>query len=152
MLWRENKNKLFQLTIINYQFPKIEKDYYDSNWLIINIKVKGLRESWGVTDPMLLTFEVKELARWLEDLINNNERSKDLNFIEPNLRFSKIKNTDDKAHIRVYFELEARPKWAYSNIAGKEDLWIDLTPTKNDLKKAIIDLKKQLNKFPIRGK
>ncbi len=93
MLLRGTKNKSFELDIVDYQFPKIKEDY-DSNWLMISIKVKGLGESWKVTDPMLLTFEVAELSQWLEDLIDNKNSSKALDFMEPNLRFVKTKNIE----------------------------------------------------------
>jgi len=76
----------------------------------------------------------------------------ELEFLEPNLKFAKTKKTYDNAHIRIYFELEARPKWSHSNFAGKEDLYLDLNPTKDEIRKAIADLKNQLKKFPIRGK
>ncbi len=143
--------KSFELKIVSYQFPYIKNDEYDSNWLNIKIKVKGLQRAWEATDPMLLTFEVTQLVEWLEGILNNKKKDK-LEFLEPNLKFVKIKKSDDKAHIRIYFELEARPKWAHSNIAGQEDLYLDLNPTRENTRKAIANLKNQLKKFPIRGK
>ena len=145
-------NKSFELKIRSYQFPYIRDDEYDSNWLNIKIKVKGLQKPWEVTNPMLLTFEVKQLAEWLEYLLENKRNETELEFLEPNLKFVKIKKTNDKVHIRIYFELEARPIWAHSNIAGQEDLYLDLILTREGIRKAIADLKNQLKKFPIRGK
>ena len=85
-----NNNKSFELDVVSYQFPYIKNDEYDSNWLNIKIKVKGLQKPWEVTDPMLLTFEVKQLAEWLEYLVENKKHAPELEFLEPNLKFVKI--------------------------------------------------------------
>ena len=62
-----------EIEIVSYQFPHIRDDEYDSNWLNIKIKVKELQKPWEVTDPVLLTFEVKQLAEWLEGILENEE-------------------------------------------------------------------------------
>src|SRR3989344_5041802 len=145
------KDSSFEMNVKSYESPDIINDEYDSNWLNINLKVKGLKKPWQVTDNCLLNWEILELIHWLEDIMINKENNKKIYFIEPNLRFVKTKKTIDNAYIRIYFELEARPKWAVSNVAGQDDLWIDLTPSQNELRNAIMDLKKQLRKYPIRG-
>ena len=146
----QGKDTSFEINIVNYQFPKAREEY-DSNWLVMRIKVRDKEKSWQVTDACLLTWEIKWLCKWFKKIINNEE-GKELIFMEPNLRFIKSKKTDKNICIRVYFELEARPKWAYSNIVGEEDLWIDLMPSKSELNSAINDLRAQLKKFPERGK
>ena len=149
MLLNGIKNR-FELNIVNYEFPKAKNEKWDADWLNIKIKVKSSKGSWKATDSMLLTWEIDWLIKWLEDIFTNVEKEKELDFMEPSLKFVKIKETRNKAFIRIYFELEARPKWAESNIAGKEDLWVDVTPSLEELTKTIKNLKKQRKKYPTR--
>ena len=58
---------------------------------------------------------------------------------------------DDKLNIRIYFELEARQGGHIQIFAGEEDLYLDLNPTREEIRKVIADLKNQLKKFPIKG-
>jgi hypothetical protein len=48
----------FQLRIIGYEFPDIKDDYYDSNWLMIQIDVISSEITWRATFPSIITFEV----------------------------------------------------------------------------------------------
>jgi hypothetical protein len=144
------KDTRFELNVVSYEFPRAKAEKYDANWLSIKIKVKSLKGSWESTDPMLLTWDIKNLVQWFEDILINKEENKEIDFLEPNLRFVKIKDTKDKIFIRSYFELEARPKWAKSNVAGEKNLWIDLSPSKEEMRIAIEDLRSQFKKFPIR--
>lgn len=142
-------NIIFELNIVNYEFPKADTSW-DADWLNIEIIIKSNKRSWKATQPMLLTWEIKLLIKWLEEIAINKGNLKELYFVEPNLKFIKLNKTKDNALIRVYFELEACPKWAESNMAGEEDLWVDLTPSIEELNKAIQNLKNQSKKFPVR--
>ena len=56
----------FELNIQGYQFPGITNDYWDSNWLLIEINVSHPRGSWVKVDPSMNTFEVARLADWMD--------------------------------------------------------------------------------------
>ena len=88
----ENNKKSFELNIVGYQFPDIKNDEFDSNWLMTNIKVKGLNKPWEATDPMLLTFEVEKLVKWFEDILNNRENTIEIYFTEPNVNYCGLKH------------------------------------------------------------
>ena len=76
-----------------------------------------------------------------------------LDFLEPNLAFTRISSPPDAPLVRVIFRLEARPPWRPSR-HGDEDDWddvyleFDVTP--DDLRVAARDLRADLERFPVR--
>ena len=57
--------KAFDLTIVRYQFPELENDEWDSNWLVISVHVVTGERSWNFVNPCMLTMEAHDLANWL---------------------------------------------------------------------------------------
>ena len=49
------------MSLVGYQFPDLEDDEYDSNWLNVKIEVSNERGKWSAIDPALLTYEVEWL-------------------------------------------------------------------------------------------
>jgi len=144
----ENENTEFELEIAGYQFPDLESEPYDSDWLNITIRVKHPRGSWTTTDPSLLTEEVKDLIHWLEDIADGKNVNPDEYFTEPNLHFQLPDNNANK--LRVYFELECRPSWAKSTFKDDDELWVEFSVTPEILRNAAESLRSQLQKFPTR--
>ena len=52
--------------------------------------------------------------------------------------------------LRIYFELQLRPQWAYSRSAGQENLWVDFPCKDIDLRVAANDLRLELQQYPQR--
>jgi hypothetical protein len=50
----------------------------------------------------------------------------------------------------VYFELESRPPWAPSTVAGEEDVWVEFALPEVDLAEAASALRTQLMRHPQR--
>ena len=138
----------FELDIVGYQFPELETEEYDSNWLLIRIIVKHPEGEWQSIAPSLLTYEAKELALWLEKIGKKEPVEEEIAFIEPNLSFKSVKNG---TYIRIYFELESRPSWAACNWANKMDLWLDVETKNNNLVEAAGNLNGQLLRYPQRA-
>lgn len=137
------------MEILGYQFPRLENEPYDSDWLNITIRVKHPRGSWTATDPSLLTYEVERLADWLEAIADGQRVDSDTGFLEPNLNF-ELRENDGTKKLRVYFELESRPSWAATDGAGMEDLWVEFSVRPEILRSAAKSLRSQLEKFPTR--
>ena len=147
MLLSGDDGNRFELSVVGYQFPHLENEEYDSDWLRINIRVNHPRGAWTSTDACLLTWEVARLAEWLAAIANGNASDDEEDFIEPNLRFQILEN---HSRMRVYFELECRPSGAPSDGAGMNDLWLDLNVDGQDLTNAAASLRDDLACFPIR--
>src|ERR1700738_540527 len=61
----------FHLKLVGYQFPEKVNEEWDSNWLIIYIAMNLPQGAWSVTDPFLLTYEVRSLADWFDAIASN---------------------------------------------------------------------------------
>ncbi|MBI3351265.1 MAG: hypothetical protein HY036_01660 [Nitrospirae bacterium] len=142
--------QMFELRIVGYQYPDLETEEFDSNWLQIEGKVTHPKDSWTFTDPCLLTYEVAELAKWLESLAENRALSRTLRFIEPNLSFEFRENPFPRT-LRIYLDLEARPRWARGEKANAEDIWVEFPVSDDVLRQAADSLRRQLEKYPKRA-
>jgi hypothetical protein len=104
-----SKNRqLFEMRILRYQFPHLETEEHDSNWLIIAGDVIHPKGSWHFCDPCLLTYEAGRLASWMDSVAEGEPPSTFCGFIEPTLGFQVVLGVRPPV-LRVYFELEARP-------------------------------------------
>lgn len=152
MILRSRDLSEFELRVADYQFPELEHNDWDSNWLTVEIKVALADERpWISRDPSLLTWEVERLSNWLEALAAGQAVENGEDFVEPNLRFDVVERDEDTITIRVYFELESRPPWIFADAAGMDDLWIDLRVDSDDLRAAAEDLRHDLTRFPPRA-
>lgn len=129
-----------ELTIAGYQFPNPsgnEENNWDLNWLVIEGKVEceDKSKNWTFRDPCLTTFEVEELAKWLE----GPSRLPVKIFVEPNLKF-----TFSPPYLVVVFSHESAPPWRNRGST------MAFTLDKNDLPSLAASLRTQLEKYPFR--
>ena len=140
-------NQIVDFRITNYEFPKITNDEYDDNWLLIYLKVKSKLGNWQTIDPSLLTSEVKELIDWFNTLVQNKHpKYVNLSFIEPNLSFELLENVSDNSKFKIKFNLESKPKSAKED----EEYYVDCIADKQELKRIVEELEKELAKYPPR--
>jgi hypothetical protein len=139
-----------ELRILGYQYPDMETEEYDSNWLIVEGQIMHPRGGWKFRDPCLLTYEASRLAAWLESLARGSTPETEVGFIEPNISFRSVVSSAEPT-LRVYFELEARPPWALSAVVGDEQCWIDFPVSEFELRRAAATLFDQLKKYPPRA-
>jgi hypothetical protein len=139
----------FELELAGYQFPELATAEYDSNWLIVRVDVDHPRGRWSASNACLLTYEVAELASWLESVARGRPTHDEVSFLEPNLLL-RLVETGLGTVLRIYFELELRPPWAASELAGEEDLYVEFSLAPHDLLEAAADLRAQLVRYPQR--
>lgn len=139
-----------QLTIVGYQFPAMRTKDYDSNWLNVQVSVVHPRGRWTARDACLLTYEAARLADWLQAVGRGKSVASEESFIEPNLAFRLVESAQGP-FLRVYFELELRPEWAFSRAAFEEDLWVEFPVGELDLVGAAEGLRQQLRVYPQRA-
>ncbi|HNB55198.1 MAG TPA: hypothetical protein PK530_24820, partial [Anaerolineales bacterium] len=132
------------------QYPTHETGYWDANWLFVEVEVRHPNGSWTVVSPCLLTFEVENLAQWFEQVTQGTNRWQESAFTEPCLKFETIQRDGNPSILRIYFEIDARPTWAYSRAAGLEDLWVEFTFDEINLLEAANHLRELLKKYPQR--
>lgn len=142
MLLRNDVFTELKINVVGYQFPAIENEPYDADWLNIKIQVKHPKGNWKATDPCLLTFELKQLIEWFEKICEEKEVEEHLYFIEPCLEFQTL-----TGKLRVFFSYDFAPPWIKDYA---EEFFIDFTVSQKELKRAAQELHKELEIFPIR--
>jgi len=151
MMLSGSNGSVFELDVIGYQFPTLETEEYDSNWLRIGIHAIHPKGHWRSVDPSLLTYELEHLARWFDSIGRGEPVQPDERFTEPNLSFRLVEGGPEGKVLRVYFELESRPGWARAEKAPAEDLWVEFPLAEIDLSSAARDLRAALARFPQRA-
>jgi len=139
-------NQTVDFRITNYEFPKTSNDEHDDNWLLIYLNVKSKMGNWQTIDPSLVIWEVEELIDWFRTLLQNKQpKFANLSFIEPNLSVELLENAET-SKFRIKFDLESKPQSAKEN----EKYYVDCVADKQELKRIVEELEKELEKYPKR--
>ena len=147
MMLQGIENQTVDFRIVGYQFPQIDNDHYDSNWLIIEVRVESNSGKWVASDPALLTFEFQEIIDWLEAIYQQPKTTAPfLDFIEPNLQFEFLAYEDTNFQIRMRFDYELLPE----NAIQEKCYFVDVEWDLGQLLNVIIGLKQSLAAFPER--
>jgi hypothetical protein len=81
----------FQLVILGYQHPDVHEDRWDSNWLNVSGTVAtAAGQKWTFSAACVTTFELEELAEWLDDLSADGRAPDQFEFTEPHVRFAYV--------------------------------------------------------------
>jgi len=148
MIFKGINNQTVEFRIKNYQFPEISDCEYDSNWLLVYLKVKSDCGNWETVDPSLLARDLKDIIEWFEQLSNDIETNSDiLTFMEPNLEFRLTKKNADKKQIRITFDLE----YSHPNTKSDEKFYVDFELNNAELKQIASELKKEAKLYPERA-
>ncbi len=140
-----------ELAISGYQFPETTGGD-DADWLLVDTAASAGGRPWRTRNPSLQTFEVEALAQWLEGIAHGSSFPDTCDFVEPNLSFELVRVDRAGAELRAYFEVESRPPWAPAGGAGLRDLWVTLTPSRDEVAAAAAALRAALATFPTRAR
>lgn len=154
MLLRGRQGTELEVTIAGYQFPAQEHDPWDSNALLVSVRVRAPEGSWEVVDPCLTTWEGAQLTRWLAAVARRADllAGRPLTLNEPNLTITATPQRGEahRVAVRACFALERRPPWLKS-AAGSANLCVELDVDRAQLDRASSDLRDDLARFPQRG-
>jgi hypothetical protein len=137
-----------ELSVVGYHSPAEAVDPWESNSLLVALRVVSPRGTWEVVDPCLTTWEAARLASWLAAMAAGPEGGT-RSLAEPNLSVT-VTPLDGRLAVRMCFELERRPPWA-PTVRGGSDLCVDLDVTRADLVTAAVSLRDDVRRFPRRG-
>ncbi|MDQ4133511.1 MAG: hypothetical protein M3179_09965 [Actinomycetota bacterium] len=149
MLLRSGDGNELELSIVGYQFPHSERDPWESNSLLVSVRLVTPEGTWEVVDPCLTTWEAAQLAGWLAVAARLAPGLAPLPFVQPNLTVSPRRATAEALRLRACFELERRPPWGRTR--GRGPLCVDLDVDRAQLAEAAGALAAQLAEFPMRG-
>jgi hypothetical protein len=133
-----------RLEFLGWQYPG-GTDYYD-NWLDVRGTVRMSEGAWEFRVPCLMVPDVHLIADWFDGLADGADVAPEIGFIEPNLEFHRVEGTP--TGIRIYFELEARPAWRWAKDVFQKDLWVEFSPSPEELRRAAHELREDVAPFP----
>ena len=138
-----------ELSIVGYRFPRSERDPWDSNSLLVSVRVVSPQGTWEVVDPCLTTWEAEHVVRWLAAVARSVGWAP-ATLSEPNLTLTAGSGPRGRGlRLRARFELELRPPWVGATGAG--GLSVDLDVDRAQLAEAADSLAADLDRFPQRG-
>jgi hypothetical protein len=139
----------FELVVLRYEYPDITEDRWDSNWLVVSGMVTTPEESWRFVDACVTTFELEELADWLERLNHGTPPAAACAFAEPNLEFWYVALPERR--LRLRFAHESAPPRLTEPRERASGVSLEFPLSEIDAEGAAADLREVLNEFPIRG-
>jgi hypothetical protein len=149
MRLKGDENTEFEMKVAGYQFPHLQHEPYDSDWLNITVSVKHPRGAWSKTDACMLTFELAQLIDWLRWIADDRPTHSEESFMEPELRFEWFGG--GRNVLRVNLDYSLRPAWSpYHGPDKEEELFVEFAATPEDLRGAAALLRDDLKKFPVR--
>jgi hypothetical protein len=154
VLLRGRQGTELELGIVGYQFPDERFDPWDSNSLLVAVRVIAPQGGWEVVDPCLTTWEARHLVGWLAALAHRTDllAARPLGLAEPNVTLTAqaVRGQPERVAVTACFALERRPPWLKA-VAGSGNLCVDLEVSRADLARAATDLRADLDRFPQRG-
>ncbi len=137
------------LSLVGYQFPDEAVDPWESNALLVSVRVVSPQGTWEVVDPCLTTWEVAALASWLTAFVVTGDR-RPTSVSAPNVTMSARPVTGSTITLTACFELEQRPPWLAS-VGGDGELCVEVEVSTGDVIVAAAALRGDLARFPQRG-
>lgn len=166
VLLREGRVGL-SLNLISYQFPELEDQEWDSDWLNVRLHLQYGDRLWERLDPALTTFEVQWLVEWLDEVAahsavfgswRHNRLVTRVFFTEPCLGFEVLNGhpTGAPMTFRCYLSAEFLPpfKQLCSHVPldqEVDEVWLDFGVDKAQLRALTAQWREQLNRFPVRA-
>jgi hypothetical protein len=152
MKFKSFDGSLFEMKVVGYEFPELETEHHDSNWLLIQIEASHPRGEWSATDPALLTYEIEWLANWLETLASGDFSKPHMWFTEPCLEFHLSFDDHPEPILQVVFSHEFRPPWASREWReDEEEHLLEFRLSDLNLHHSVQSLHEQLKTFPQRA-
>jgi hypothetical protein len=149
MKLRTESGEAFELGVVGYEHADITEGLWESNWLVVSGMVRTGEDSWRFVHPSVTTFELAELADWLETVGTAAMQSTTCEFAEPNLRFSF--SASPRPVLRIRFAHESAPPRIKDTDAKVDGVVMEMPLAEVDAPAAAADLRKALADYPIRG-
>jgi hypothetical protein len=137
-------NTYFELDILDYEYNDA-KHFLDRNWLHISLKTRFQNRESITTAPLLSTWEIEMLIKWMRAIANHCKSLTKLTFVEPCLGFSAVADEKQIQTLNIKLDCEASPDWSDG---APFVLLVSACP--EELELAIHDLENQLQQFPVR--
>ena len=150
MLLQGRDGSEFELGLIEDRLPEIQDGFGDAGMVTLSFRVATPDESWEETSPCLNTFEIENLAEWLEsvarpvDALDTTGDAAELDLLEPELNFTIVRDLGSEVVLRVGFHLEDRPEEFQVDTQTDEAQHVDLRVSRKHLRIAAAQLREDI--------
>lgn len=96
------------IAVAGYQYPENPQNYFEANWLMVDLAVCTPKAQWQAQAPVILSSELNCFIDWLQAIGENRAQNRFFDFEEPTLY---ICMTDHMAHtitLEFHFHLDFR--------------------------------------------
>ena len=139
----QDNSNVFKLEVVGYEFPEA-KDIDDGNWLNIRLEISNSDKIWRLVEPILQTFELKELSKWLISTENEIE------FLEPTISFHKKHLSEKKILVQIFFSDEYHIDSEFMlGLDNEKGRFLEFKVSHNTLKECSNELRLIMDKYPI---
>ncbi len=135
---KNQSGDILKIRIKGYQLKNSFNSLFNSDWLDADLMIKKENRQFNMKLEFMLVEELERIQRWLTGIIKNEVLSKELDFIDPNLKF-KLMSRSKMPVIKVIF---------YLNETEKE-VW-ELFVTNQNMTRFVSEINALLIKFPCR--
>lgn len=144
MLLNGDNGAEFELALIQDRFPELQDGAADSSYATIAFRVGTQDESWEETAPCMNIYEVQTLQEWLETVGQGRGEVSEVELLEPELRFSIVRESADTVTIRVDFHIADRSDELTLDAPTEAD-HIVVRLTREQLRAAAAELRRDLD-------
>ncbi len=137
----------FRVDVLSYEYPEAT-EFYDQNWLNVQIRAQDQASRAGVKGAYLLTFELRDLADGARQLLAERTSEYTLTTVEPILNLS-LQKCDELGHYRAEIRLQTEfDRHRSSQSIHEYRFVIDQT----DLRIMEAQIQKLLQVYPVLGR
>lgn len=127
-----------KIKVKNYHFKNLYNKLYDSDWLDAELTIINSTGKVSINLELLLVEELERIINWLNQILNKNNVTNKLEFVDPNLRL-KLLTRSSMPVLKVMYNIN-------ENII---ECWELLIKTA-DINKLVNELKITINNYPCR--
>ena len=79
-----------KIKVKNYHFKNLYNKLYDSDWLDAELTIINSTGKVSINLELLLVEELERIINWLNQILNKNNVTNKLEFVDPNLRLKLL--------------------------------------------------------------
>ncbi|WP_266365598.1 WapI family immunity protein [Tellurirhabdus rosea] len=137
----------FELNILDYEYQHSASNL-DRNWLLMGLRTRWQGHEATLTAPLLLTWELELLVKWLNFIATTSQPLPRLQFTEPCLSFECLSVSATDFLLQIKLDCEASPYW-HTDLSSA--FWLPVIPSRLELVEATEQLREELCAFPERA-
>lgn len=96
------------IAVAGYQYPENPQNYFEANWLMVDLAVCTPKAQWQAQAPVILSSELNCFIDWLQAIGENRAQNRFFDFEEPTLYICMTDHTAHTITLEFHFHLDFR--------------------------------------------